>query len=127
MKLSDYLKAINYSKKSMDSLSEDYDTVVKKYAPFVVNRCLSYFPDTIIQSNNMNLNSHLDKRMHFDYLSSSIRRRNRFSKWHRKEENENLAIVKEYFGYSNRKAIEALSILSEKDLDGMKKEMDKGG
>ena len=127
MKLSDYLKAINYSKKSMDSLSEDYDTVVKKYAPFVVNRCLSYFPDTIIQSNNMNLNSHLDKRMHFDYLSSSIRRRNRFSKWHRKEENENLVIVKEYFGYSNRKAIEALSILSEKDLDGMKKEMDKGG
>ena len=127
MKLGDYLKAINWKKTPMKKLDDDFHTIKKKYVPFIVNKCMSYFPDTIIQSNNMNLNSHLDKEMHYDYLMYSTRSRNRFSKWHRKTVPDDLDLIKEYFGYSNEKACEALKILSRDDIEDIKSEMDTGG
>ncbi len=71
MKLGDYLNAINYSK---DDLFAD-EEAAKGYAPFIINRCLSYFPDTILQANEMNTNSELGKQEQFDYLRHSIRKR----------------------------------------------------
>ena len=127
MKLGDYLKSLNQSKTPMKNLGEDYDHVVKSYTPFIINRCMSYFPDTIIQSNNMNINNHVSKEMHYDYLLYSVRKRNRFSPWLKKENVPNLEVVKEYFGYSDKKAMEACSILSEQDISNIKDELFKGG
>ena len=92
MKLFDYINAINTTKKPL--LDTEDEQVEKGYAPFVVNRCLSYFPDTILQSNYMNLFPHLEKKMQFDYFLHSIRPRKRFSKWLKNEDNENLEIIK---------------------------------
>ena len=127
MKLSNYLNAINSSKKPMAELDEDFDTVKKKYTPFVVNRCLSFFPDTLMQSNNMNLNPHLDKEMQYEYLLHSIRPRKRFSPWQKKSEHADLDLIKEYFGYSNSKAYEILDLLTEDDLAHMREELSVGG
>ena len=127
MKLSNYLNAINSSKKPMSELDDDFDTVKKKYSPFVVNRCLSFFPDTIIQVNNMNLNSHLDKEMQYEYLLHSIRPRKRFSPWEKKGQHADLDLIKEYFGYSNSKAYQILDLLTEEDLDQMREELSVGG
>ena len=66
MKLGEYLTAINYSKEPLMDTEDDW--VEKKYQPYITNRCLSYFPDTIIQANQMNRYSDLDKKMQFDYL-----------------------------------------------------------
>ena len=125
MKLSDYLNAINHSKKPL--MDTEDEMVEKNYLPFIVNRCLSYFPDTILQSNEMNLYSHLDKKMQFDFLKSSIRSRKRFSKWLKTDKSEQLEAVKEYYGYSNRRADEALSILSSEQIEHICFVMQKGG
>jgi len=127
MKLSLYLNSLNKKKIPMKDLDEDYDSVVKGYTPYVINRCLSYFPDTIIQCNNMNVNNHISKEMHYDYYLHSIRSRGRFSQWLKKEKVEDLELVKEYFGYSDRKAREAMNLLSQEDLEGIKEKMYKGG
>jgi hypothetical protein len=127
VKLSAYLNAINSSKTPMSELDDDFYTVKKKYVPFVVNRCLSFFPDTIIQSNNMNLNPHLDKEMQYEYLLHSIRPRKRFSPWQKKGEHKDLDLIKEYFGYSNTKAYEILDLLTDEDLEHMREEMSVGG
>ncbi len=111
----------------MRELDEDYYSVVKGYTPYVINRCLSYFPDTIIQSNNMNVNNHIGKEMLYDYYLHSLRRRGRFSQWLKKEKVEDLEMVKEYFGYSDRKAREAIGILTDEDMEGIKAAMYKGG
>jgi len=127
MKLSDYLNAINYTKVPMDKLDNDYEYVLKKYVPFIINKGMSYFPDSIIQSNNMNFLGGIDKRMHFDYLQYSIRKRKRFCKWMKKVVPADLQAVKDYFGYSNRKAYEALALLSKEDINNIKEDIYMGG
>lgn len=127
MKLSDYLNAINHTKVAMHKLDDDYEFVLKKYVPFIINKGVSYFPDSIIQANNMNFFCGIDKRMHFDYLQHSIRKRKRFSKWMKKTAPSDLQAVKDYFGYSNSKAYEALDILTKDDINNMKEELNVGG
>ena len=114
MKLSEYLNSINYTKD--DVFLEDPEYATKSYVPYVINRCLSYFPDTILHSNEMNSKSFLDNKMQYDYYRFSLRKRKRFSKWLKEEKSNDLQLVKEYFNYSNRQAKEALRILSQDDL-----------
>ena len=113
MKLGDYLNAINYTK---DSLLEDA-AAHKGYAPFVINRSLSYFPDTVLQANEMNTNHHLGKREQFDYLRHSIRKRRRFSRWIKKAEDKRLDSVKLYYNFGAKKALEAMKVLSDDQID----------
>lgn len=127
MKLSVYLNAINQTKKKMSDLDEDFDTVKKKYSPFVINRCLSFFPDTLIQTNNMNQHHHLDKEMQYEYLLHSVRPRKRFSPWEKKIQPSDLDLVKEYYGYSNSKAYEVLDLLDQDDLEMMREQLNPGG
>lgn len=125
MKLGDYLTSINYSKENL--LDTEDEMVEKKYTPFIVNRCLSYFPDTIMQVNQMNFWCGVDKKMHYDYLLNATRKRKRFSKWLKDVKPEDFETVKEYFGYSDKKTKEVMSLLTNEDIEGMRKEMFTGG
>ena len=115
MKLFDYINAINSTKKPL--LDTEDEQVEKGYVPFFVNKTLSYFPDTILQANEINQRGHLDKKMQFDYLLHSIRPRKRFSKWLKKNTPTSLEIIKKHYGYSNKKALEVLSLLSKEQLN----------
>jgi hypothetical protein len=119
----DYLNAINQTKEDVmvDDVAES------KYNPFLVNRGLSYFVDTILYANEMNLHNHIDKRMQFDFLCSSIRKKKRFSKWAKAEKVTDLEVVKEYYGYSNEKAKAILPLLNNEQLDTLKLKLNKGG
>jgi len=100
---------------------------VKKYPPFVVNRCLSSFTDTILFANEMNKNSHLPNKLQYDFLLNSVKPRKRFSPWTRKDSIDYLESVKEYYGYNDDKALQALRILTKDQLDHIAKILDKGG
>jgi hypothetical protein len=125
MKLGDYLTAINYSKENL--LDSDDTTIEKDYTPFVINRCLSYFPDTILQVNEMNIRPSIDKKMQFDFLLGSIRKRKRFSKWIKDENVEDFEMIRDYFEYSNRKTKEIMHLLTEEDIENIRKEVCTGG
>ena len=119
----DFLNAINQTKEDVmvDDVAES------KYNPFLVNRGLSYFVDTVLYANEMNLHNHIDKRMQFDFLQSSIRKKKRFSKWAKAEKVTDLEVVKEYYGYSNEKAKAILPLLNDEQLDTLKLKLNKGG
>ena len=119
----DFIKAINESKDIMknDPLAE------KDYIPFLVNRGLSFFQDTILQVNEMNRNHFLDNKLQFDFLINNIRSRKRWSKWLKPDKIDNLEIVKIYFGFGNEKAKEALEVLSNEDIKEIKSKLAKGG
>ena len=124
--LKDYLKAINETKEPL--LDSDDKTWEKKFPPFVINRCLSMFYDTIMHSNEMNGLHFLPKRMQFHYLINSIRKKKRFGgKWLSQSKLKNLDVVKEYYGYSNAKAKEALNLLSDGQIEELKMSLTKGG
>tara|TARA_Y100001970_G_scaffold43349_1_gene54008 strand:- start:299 stop:691 length:393 start_codon:yes stop_codon:yes gene_type:complete len=122
--LKDYLYSINQSKKNI--LDEDADAE-KKYPAYVVNRCLSSFMDTILLSNEMNRNSHLPKRLQYDFLINSVKPRKRFSPWARKDTIDYLDVIKEYYGYNDDKALQALRILTNDQLDKIAHLLRKGG
>ena len=119
----DYVTAINYSKKN---LIVDEETE-KAYLPYMVNRSLSYFQDTVAVANVMNQYHILDKKLQFDFLINIVRKRKRFSKWIKPEIVTDLEVVKEYYGYSNEKAKQALSVLSAEDITELSIRMYKGG
>lgn len=118
----DYLNSINGDKK--DLLLENPE---KDYPAFVVNRSLSYFPETVMHSNQMNMMHQLDNRLQYDYYLKSIKRKKRFSKWAKKEEYENLELIMEHFGYNTERAKEALQILSPEHIQEIKDSKFEGG
>lgn len=104
-----------------DSLSE------KEYPAFVVNRTLSYFVDTIMYANEINQRPHADQRLQYDYLRESIRSSNRFSKWNKKIKNDGINAIKKIYGYSDQKAREAESLLSEGQIKELIDSLSTGG
>ena len=122
--LKDYLYSINQSKKNI--LDDDPDAV-RKYPAYVVNRCLSSFTDTVLYANEMNKNSHLPPKMQYDFFLNSVKPRKRFSPWARKDSIDYLDIVKEYYGYNDDKALQALRILTKDQLDKISYLLRKGG
>ena len=121
----DFINAINETKKN---LFED-PQAAKDYTPYIVNRGLSYFSDTVLYANEMNKHPQLDKDQQFSFFLNIIPRKKRFSgKWAKKDAStETLELVKEYFGYSSERAKDALSILSDQDLMMIKEKLYKGG
>jgi len=103
------------------------DLAEAEYTPFIINRSLSYFKDTVLYANEINKNSHLDSRLQFDFFINIIRKRNRFSKWLKPSEIENLEVVKEYYGYSDEKAKSVLSLLNNRQIENLKQRIYKGG
>ena len=123
----DYINAINVSKKNL-MLGSNNDTIAEReYSPFISNRSLSYFADTIGYANEMNKRHHLDNLLQFEYLLNIVRPKKRFSKWVKKENDRDLSLVKEYYGYSNAKAIQVLSILTPEQIKFIKGKLEKGG
>ena len=123
--LKDYLNAINHKKE--DLMSDEDVFWEKKYPAFIVNKALSAFPDCIVFANEMNRLHHLDKRLQFQFFLNSIRPKKRFSKWLRSSKIKNLEYVKEYYGYSNEKAKQALDILDDEQIEHIKRIINRGG
>jgi len=119
----DYLNSINIKK---DDIMVD-DLAEKAYSSWMVNRGLSYFHDTIGIANQMNINHTIPARMQYDFLNNMVRKRKRFSKWFKAEKVGNLELIKEYYGYSNPRAKEVLSLISKEHLDHIKQKLSKGG
>ena len=122
--LSDILASINNTKKHL--YLEDPDRI-KSYPSYVVNRCLSGHVDSILYANEMNKAAHLPNRLQYDFLLNTLRKRKRFTPWLKKEQIEDLDLVKQYYGYSNEKAMQALNILSKQQLEFIKQRLDIGG
>ena len=123
--LKDYLNSINHKKDNL--MDTDDEMWEKKYPPFIINKCLAPFPDTIMLVNEMNVRNHLDNKLQFDFFLNSIRSRKRYTPWMKASKKTNLEYVKEYYGYSNEKAKSALDILDDDQITAIKDSLNKGG
>lgn len=119
----DFINSINYTKENL--IVDDWSE--KQYSQYVINKGLSFTPDTTIAANEMNSRPHLDKKLQFDFLINIIRPRKRFNKWIKPEKIEAIEVVKDYYGYSTEKAAQAISILSSSQIETLKQKLKKGG
>ena len=122
--LKDYLNTINQTKQYLMNEDPGWE---KNYPPYVINKCLSQHLDTVMFANEMNQYPGLDKKLQYDFFINIVRPRKRFSPWGKKEKVDNLELVKQYYGYSTEKAVQALEILTPTQLDVIKTKLNKGG
>ena len=120
----DYVNAILQNKKQLivDEITE------KEYAPFLVNRSLSYHKDCILYANEMNRRHFIDKKLQNDFLLNTVRSQKRpFAKWVKAEKSDDLECIKTVFGFSDTKAREALRLLSKEQIQQLKEQTQTGG
>ena len=120
MELKDWLNSINFTK-------EDLTEHTKDYPPYIINRCLSGHLDCILFANEMNMRSYIPEDMQYSFYLNSLRKKKRFSPWLRKDKVTDLECVKQYYGYSNEKASQALKILTKEQINFIKQRLDIGG
>lgn len=123
----DYVNSITMTKKNMMRNTENDDLAEKDYNPWIVNKALSYFQDTILIANEINQHYNLDKRPQYEYLINIVRPNKRWAKWVKDEKNEDLDTVCEYYNCNRKVGREYLSLLSKEQIQIMKKEQEKGG
>jgi len=123
--LKDYLNSLNVTKENL--MESDDPMWEKKYSPFIINKCLAPFNDTIMLVNEMNMRHHLDTKLQYDFLLNTIRSKKRYAPWVKADKLKDLEYVKEYFGYSNVKAKAALQILDNEQITTIKNSLNKGG
>ena len=124
MELKDWLNSINFTK---ENLIEEDPNVIKDYPPYIINRCLSGHLDSVMFANEMNKFPNLDKDLQYNFFLNTLRKKKRFSPWLRKEKVTDLEIIKQYYGYSNEKALNALKILTPDQINFIKQRLDIGG
>ena len=124
MELKDWLNSMNFTKENL--IEEDPD-LIKEYPPFIINRCLSGHLDAIMFANEMNKYPNLDKDLQYHFYLNTLRKKKRFSPWLRKDKVTDLEIIKQYYGYSNEKALNALKILTPDQINFIKQRLDIGG
>jgi hypothetical protein len=123
----EYVSSITYNKTDMMTGTENDELAESGYNPYLTNKSLSYFPDTLLYANEINVLNHIDNKLQYSYLLNSIRPKKRFSKWVKKQEDIDIEAIKEYYKYSTAKAEAALSLLSPQQINEIKKRLNKGG
>lgn len=119
----DFVNSVSHDKK--DIMLTDLDE--KEYEPYIVNKALSYHPDTILYSNEMNMRHSLEKKLQYQYYLNIIRPKKRFAKWVKKTDSRELEYVKRYYNYSDEKAEQVLSVLSTQQIEIIKQRLNEGG
>ena len=119
----DFVKSVSYDKKDLmvDEVEE------KAYQPFLVNKALSYHQDSVFLVNEMNIRHITDNRLQYLFFINTLRKRQRFSKWHKPYESKKLDTVKSYFGVSTKVAKEYLELIDDKQYRELKESMKLGG
>lgn len=125
--LFDFLNAINFSKNDLIRGSEQPLQAEKSYNAYMVNRGLSYFIDTVLYANEMNMHPHLDSIAVHDYLLNSVRKGKRFSKWFKSTENSNVSIISAFYNVSISTAKEYAKVLTSEQISSLREQLQKGG
>lgn len=122
--LKDWLNSINFNK---NNLITDDKSAINDYNPFIVNKILSGSIDCLMYVNEMNIYNTLDKELQYEFYLHTIRKKKRYTPIVKKQENEDLALVKAYYNYSDLKAKQAIRLLSKEQLEKIKQSLSKGG
>ncbi len=111
----DYVRAIN-AKSAIDTSSLDKD-----YVPYIVNKAMSYYPDTIGVANLLNECWSMPKRAQFDVYMQAVRQKRRYTPWIKPDRSADIQIISDFYKYSRAKAEEALDILTSDQIAELKK------
>jgi hypothetical protein len=112
---------------SINNKSDIGNENIDSYAPFIINRAMSYFDDTVLIANEMNLRHSLDKDMQYRFLYATVTKRKRFAKWAKKQEDTKVSLVSRAYNISVKEAESYMPLLSDEQLKEIEHTLEKGG
>jgi hypothetical protein len=115
----DVIKNINVNKNE-----EIRNEMISLYDLFVINKSFSLYSDTIFYANVMNMNSHISKKMQYDYYINSIKKRNRWVKWPKKKIDNDAIInfIENHLNMNYKNAANISKILTTSEISEIRKE-----
>lgn len=123
----DFINSILKTKEHLIDKADNPELMEKDYNPFITNKALSFYLDTILYANEMNQHSHLDKHMQYSYFINTIRGMNRKHAWIKKQKDEDVELVKDFYRVNHKHALEIVNLLTENDLKQIKRTIKIGG
>lgn len=123
----DFMKAVSFTKEDLIGDSDTPEYIEKQYNPYIVNRGFSYFEDTILHANEMNRLHGLFNDAQFRYYLGALRKRNRFSKWHKAEKNDDLDVIQKVYQCRREVAKMYLKAISQERMNAIREKTNTGG
>jgi hypothetical protein len=123
----DFINEASYSKKDLILTDESPEEIEKMYNPYIVNRGFSFYNDTVLHANEMNMRHHLFKGAQFHYYLGALRSRKRFSKWHKLEKDDDLDLIQKYYQCNRQVAKQYLDVLSPEEIKNINSRVAEGG
>lgn len=126
--LFDWLNSIMSEKNEMIR-DQEYpaDQMEKAYVPFPINRGVSMGMDTILLANEMNRLWSLPNEAQYRFYLHKIRKMKRRNSWQKAEKNDDLNLIARRYGCNLNVARQYLKLLTEDDLQSLRKLYDFGG
>ncbi len=121
MNIFDFFMAIN--------LKQDPQSIILCNSS-MINQLLSQYSDCLLHVNEMNSRPSCDDKLQYEYLFHSLRQGDRnIQRWMVPDtfNQNNLELVKQYCGYSTEKVQSVLEILTDEQLEYIRKSFLKGG
>jgi len=125
--LFDYVASVSHTKVNMMRGTENDALEEKGYEPFMMNRAFSLYQDTVLYAAEIAKYPEIPKIMQYEFYLHSLRSKKRFSKWPKRDKLEALELIKKHYGYNAHRALEALSILTEEQINKIKEQYETGG
>lgn len=119
----DFMAAVSHTKK--DIIGQDPD-IAKDYVGYIVNKGFGFFPDTVLHANEMNLLPDIPGAAQYYYYMGSLRKRKRYSKWHKLDKDDDLRLVQEVYGVRVEVAKQYMKILTEENLADLRQSRETG-
>ena len=126
MKPFDFVNSVNFTKKNMMRGTENDDLAEKSYVPYLTNKALSYHTDTLLYANEMNQLHFLDNKLQYEFFLNTLRKKKRFAKWAKADNNDDIEMISQYFKYSPSKAKTALAVLTNQQLEEIRERFTRG-
>lgn len=126
MKPFDFVNSVNFTKKNMMRGTENDDLAEKSYVPYLTNKALSYHTDTLLYANEMNQLHFLDNKLQYEFFLNTLRKKKRFAKWAKADNNDDIEMISQYFKYSPSKAKIALTVLTSQQLEEIRERFTRG-
>ena len=114
----DYVKSINQK-----NILED----LAGYVPFLTNGAFAMHMDTILLAEEMNQAHHLSPELQYEFYYYSVRRGKRFGFPPKPKNDDDLELIQNYYKDSRVKAEQALELLTQEQIQEIRKSTDKGG
>ena len=119
----DFIKSVSNTKQDM--LAEDPE-MIKNYNAYIINRGLSYFPDTVLLANELNMYPDIPAASQYYYYMGAIRKGKRFSKWHKPEKDVDIELIQKIYGVRLEIAKQYRKLISDVDMKKLHELSDTG-